>query len=76
MGIPIVPWFFLDINTSSTTKKFDSSGVEKNVLKQQKSFVEAVNNDCSIPVSQLPKPCVKGDMISIVILEDEYQKGV
>lgn len=76
MGTPIVPWFFLDINTSSATKKFDSSGVEKNVPKQQKSFVEAVNNVCCIPVSQLPKPYVKGDKISILILDDKYHKGV
>src|SRR4051812_21457015 len=44
--------------------------------KQPKSFVEAVNNVCDIPISQFPTPCVKGDRLAIVIPEDEYQKGV
>lgn len=49
---------------------------ESSSSKKPKSFVEAVNNVCDIPTSQLPMPCIKGDRLAIVILEDEYQKGV
>ncbi|KAI5391556.1 hypothetical protein KIW84_076388 [Lathyrus oleraceus] len=46
------------------------------LVKQPKSFVEAVNNVCDIPLSQLPKPSVKGDKLAIVIPEEEYQLGL
>ncbi|KAI5418673.1 hypothetical protein KIW84_043050 [Lathyrus oleraceus] len=39
-------------------------------LKPPKSFVEAVNNVCDIPVSRLPKLCTKGDRLSIIIPEE------
>ena len=43
---------------------------------QQKTFVQAVNNVCDIPHSQLPKPCVKGNEIAIEIPDDEYDAGL
>jgi hypothetical protein len=43
---------------------------------QQKTFAQALSNVCDIPLSQLPKPCVKGDRIAITIPEDEYLAGV
>lgn len=46
------------------------------LVKQPKSFVEAVNNVCDIPLSQLPKPSAKGDKLAIVIPEEEYQLGL
>jgi hypothetical protein len=39
-------------------------------------FAQALSNVCDIPLSQLPKPCVKGDRIAITIPEDEYLVGV
>ncbi|KAK2455694.1 hypothetical protein QL285_003121 [Trifolium repens] len=43
---------------------------------QQKTFAQALNNVCDIPLSQFPKPCVKGDRWSIAIPEEEYLAGV
>ncbi|MCI06020.1 pectin acetylesterase, partial [Trifolium medium] len=43
---------------------------------QQKSFVQALSNVCDIPLSQLPKSCVKGDNIAILIPEEEYVVGI
>jgi hypothetical protein len=42
---------------------------------QQKTFAQALNNVCDIPLSQFPKPCVKGDSLSISIPEEEYIAG-
>lgn len=36
-----------------------------------KSFAQALTNSCSIPNSHLPKPCLKGEQLSIRISEDE-----
>lgn len=35
-----------------------------------------VSNAIDIPLSQLPKPCLKGDIVSIRISEDEYRIGL
>lgn len=43
---------------------------------QRKSFAQAVQNSCDVPHSQLPKPRIKGDEISIKIPEDEYIAGL
>lgn len=43
---------------------------------QVKSFVQALNNSCSVPMSQLPKPCLKLDELSIKIPESEYIAGL
>jgi hypothetical protein len=45
-------------------------------ITQQKTFVQALSNVCDIPQSQLQKPCVKGDEMSIIILEEEYEVGL
>jgi len=45
-------------------------------VTQQKSFADAVNNVCDIPVSQLPKPVIKGDEVAIAIPDDEYLQGL
>ncbi|CAL5197479.1 unnamed protein product [Lathyrus oleraceus] len=77
MNEPIVPWKFLDFlgETKGMMKKVWE---EKQLvsLKPPKSFVEAVNNVCDIPVSQLPKLCAKGDHLSIIIPEEGYILGV
>lgn len=41
-----------------------------------KTFTQAVNGVCDIPISQLPQPIIKGNRLSINILEDEYQTTV
>lgn len=38
--------------------------------------MQAVNNVCDIPHSQLPKPCVKGNEIAIEIPDDEHDAGL
>jgi hypothetical protein len=43
---------------------------------QQKTFAQALNNVCDIPLNQLPKSCVKGDDLAISIPEDEYMVGI
>jgi hypothetical protein len=43
---------------------------------QQRTFAQALNNVCDIPLSQFPKPCVKGDRWSIAIPEEEYLAGI
>lgn len=73
MTHPIIPWKFLDISAMSTSKQ--NPNLEE-VSMQPKSFLEVVNNVCDIPLSQLSKPCLKGDSFVIVILEKKYQLGV
>jgi len=43
---------------------------------QKKTFAQALNNACDIPVSQLPSHCIKGDLISVQIDEDVYLVGL
>lgn len=43
---------------------------------QTKSFAQALNNSCAVPLSQLPKPCLKGYEISKRIPENEYLAGL
>lgn len=40
--------------------------------QKKKSFEQALNNACDIPLSQLPVPCLKGDAVAVQIPEDEY----
>jgi len=42
----------------------------------QKTFAQALNTICDIPLSQLPKPCLKGNESAILIPEDEYEAGI
>lgn len=35
--------------------------------------MQALNNACDIPLSQLPIPCMKGDALVVKIPEDEYK---
>lgn len=44
---------------------------------QKKTFSRALNNAYDIPLSQFPSPCVKGDLIFVVqIDEDVYLAGL
>ena len=42
----------------------------------QKTFEQALNNVCDIPMSKLPKPSWKGDDFAIQIPDDEYDIGL
>jgi len=43
---------------------------------QKKTFVQALNNACDIPLSQLSSPCIKGDLFFVHIVEDVYLVGL
>jgi len=49
---------------------------ENTQTKQQNTFAQVVSNICDIPLSQLPKPCLKGDRRAIQIPDDEYEVGL
>lgn len=69
-----VPWSFLDYDVPIAKKQPETS--RKPNPKQHKTFAQALNNVCDIPLSQLPKPCLKGDSLAINIPEDEYDTGM
>lgn len=69
---PIIPWSFLyDTNKPTIAQKTQPEPTQP----KQKSFAEALNIIYDIPVSQLPKPSVKGNNKVISIPDDEYMKG-
>ncbi|CAK8537766.1 unnamed protein product [Lathyrus sativus] len=77
MREPIVLWKFLDLEEECSGVKLKAHvELMASSSKPPKLFADAVNNVCDIPVSQLPKPCVKGGRLSIVIPEEEYLLGV
>lgn len=67
----IIPWTCL--GSQGITKPSDSYTIPK---PNQKTFVQIVNNICDIPISQLPKPSIKGDMLAVTIPEEEYLAGL
>ena len=38
---------------------------------QRKTFAQALGNACDIPLSQLPTPCIKGEIV-VVRVDEEY----
>lgn len=66
---PIIPWKFLAAHSSSSSHLSSSSPT----LPQKKTFAQALNNACDIPLSQLLVPCMKGDGLAVKIPEDEYK---
>ncbi|CAK8543740.1 unnamed protein product [Lathyrus sativus] len=72
-ALVIIPWLFLDSFSPKTPSCTSNSKVS---TTSKKSFIEAVNNVCDIPISQLPHSIIKGDHISITIPEDEYMAGL
>ncbi|MCH92235.1 hypothetical protein A2U01_0013172, partial [Trifolium medium] len=64
-----IPWACLDSESKQPSPIV-------NPPKTPKSFAQAVNNVCDIPVSQLPQACVKGDGLAIEIPEHEYLAGI
>jgi len=43
---------------------------------QRKTFAQALGTTCDIPLSELPTPCIKGDMIVVWIDEADYLVGL
>lgn len=58
--------------------KISPNNLTKTLPRPQLSFAQALTNTniCDIPSSQLPKPTLKGDKFSILIPDDEYEKGL
>jgi len=73
MPIPDVPftcsWTCLG---SSPPKPFVASPP----VVSNRSFAQALLNKVDVSVTELPKPCLKGNSLSIKISEDVYQFGL
>ncbi len=65
----LIPWSCLD---SSDRQKIPT----KTTHKLPKTFAHVVYNVCDIPLSQLPRPCPKGEGLVLAILEEEYLEGI
>jgi hypothetical protein len=65
----IIPWVCLQDQASKPPSKPPQNSSKK------KSFADAVNNVCDVPLSQLPQPVIKGDRVAILIPEEEYRAG-
>lgn len=64
----ICPWSFLALEESQSPSHTAPS--------QRKTFAQALNNACDFPYSQLPRPRLKGETVSIKIPEEEYKAGL
>ena len=73
----VCPWPCLVAFTpkSVSTRSFAQATVASQ-SKFSKMLAQALFNSCNIPASQLPKPILKGEQISIKISEDHYSAGV
>lgn len=68
MGDTFVPWRFLDAEARGPTPSPP--------IAMKKTFAQALNHACDIPLSQLPVPCMKGDALAVTIPEEDYQAGL
>jgi hypothetical protein len=59
----VYPWPCLVSHTPNPTTKHVPT----------QSFAQTLLNKVNVPLSDLPKPCLKGNSLSIKILEDVYQ---
>ncbi|WJX63397.1 hypothetical protein P8452_48286 [Trifolium repens] len=64
-----IPWKFLDLSNDPKITTIAPP-------KPQKTFAQALNNLCDIPLSQFPQPVVKGDRLAIEIPESIYEAGL
>ena len=62
----LIPWGCLMDREVFANKKAST------VPGQRKAFAEALGNTCDIPLSYLPTPCIKGDMVTIQVYEEDY----
>jgi len=70
----LIPWKCLvDDDSEPIAPKI----LTKTLPKSHLSFAQVLNTTiCDIPSSQLPKPTLKGDKVSILIPDDEYEMGL
>jgi hypothetical protein len=64
-----IPWKCLDLSNDPQNTNIESP-------KPQKTFAQALNNLCDIPLSQFPQPVIKGDRLVIEIPESIYEAGL
>jgi hypothetical protein len=69
-----LPWSFL--NNTKAAASAPTKTITTETSPQRKSFAQALNNACHIPIQNFPKPCLKGDRLSIKIPEESYQAGL
>jgi hypothetical protein len=67
-----IPWKFLDLSNEPQNRTTEP--IEP--IKSQKTFAQALNNLCDIPLSQFPQPVVKGERLAIEIPEVAYEAGL
>lgn len=68
-----LPWSFLNTKTVVAATVPSTSAAPS---PQRKSFAQSLTNVCDVKVSKLPKPCLKGEKISIEIPEEAYKQGL
>ncbi|KAK2429646.1 hypothetical protein QL285_028067 [Trifolium repens] len=72
-----LPWSFLTTNDKAAASIIpQGSKAPPQPSPQRKSFAQALTNVCDVPISKLPKSCLKGEKISIKIPEEAYQAGL
>jgi hypothetical protein len=75
-----IPWKFLDLsndpNINNIDPPNDPSPNSTAPNKPKRTFAQALNNLCDIPLSQFPQPVVKGDRLAIEIPESIYEAGL
>lgn len=74
MTTEYIPWSFLDGVNKEGNMKSGMLENPPNTLK--KTFAQVLGHTCDIASSQLPQPCMKGDVVAIKIPEAEYQAGL
>lgn len=75
MRNPSVPYKFLNCIGESFRIKGTTDNLEM-LVKQPKSFTDAITNVCDILLRQLLKHHVKGDRLTIVSPDEEYMLGL
>ncbi|CAL0334016.1 unnamed protein product [Lupinus luteus] len=76
---PLIPWSFL-LNFPDEQphqKQEDPKPLSQDPAHmEKKSSAQVLSNGNDISLSQLPQPCVKGDVIVVKISKEEYQAGL
>ena len=69
----VIPWSFLADHDSPPANASAHAAISCSFARVVRG---SVDNTCSIPLSQLPLPCLKGDTISVSLPEEEYLAGL
>jgi len=46
------------------------------IPSQRKNFAQTLGNTCDIPLSQLPTPCIMGEMVVVRVDKKDYLVGL